>query len=319
MLNHPPYSADDLKDPPLPGPDFIALLHRQRAERYPEPPPFYQLLFAGSLTADNLRLWAKNMYYFWDHGLQFSTAALYIKNNHEPSRTHQLRKLVAIEGKDIVNDLVGWTTPAYEEMWLRFSEGLGLRREEVTDWSVFTRSYFAVSTLSLCSRWWEWSWLDGIAGLYAGDLLSGELMGQAADALAAHYGVDEESLAFFRHYVDDVTADLPWESEVLSEWACTTERQLTAAAWAVMAVVYFTLLHRGHGQTIGKATVGIRVRSRDLEAIGFLRSLVRTFSYLLSSTLFGIGFLIAGITPHKRAWHDYVAGTCVVRLAPEEV
>ncbi len=229
MLNHPPYSADDLKDPPLPGAEFIDLLHRQRVERYPEPPPFYQLLFAGSLTADNLRLWAKNMYYFWDHGLQFSTAALYIKNNHEPSRTHQLRKLVAIEGKDIVNDLVGWTTPAYEEMWLRFSEGLGLRREEVTDWSVFTRSYFAVSTLSLCSRWWEWSWLDGIAGLYAGDLLSGELMGQAADALAAHYGVDEESLAFFRHYVDDVTADLPWESEVLSEWACTTERQLTAA------------------------------------------------------------------------------------------
>ena len=38
MLNHPPYNAQDLKDPPLPGPEFIQLLHRQRAERYPDPP-----------------------------------------------------------------------------------------------------------------------------------------------------------------------------------------------------------------------------------------------------------------------------------------
>ena len=229
MLNHPPYSAEDLKAPPLPGLEFVELLRRQRVERYPDMPPFYQKLFDGSLTRENLHLWAKNMYYFWDHGLQFSTAALYIKNNHEPSRTHLLRKLVAIEGKDIVNDLVGWTTPAYEEMWLRFSEGLGLKRSEVTDWNVFTRSYFAVSTLSLCSRWWEWSWLDGIAAIYAGDLLSKDLMSQASDALSGHYGVGDETLAFFNHYVEDVTGDLPWEAEVLAEWACTTERQLTAA------------------------------------------------------------------------------------------
>lgn len=229
MLNHPPYSAADLKEPALPGADFVELLHHQRTVRYPEAPPFYQKLFDGSLSEEDLRLWAKNMYYFWDYGLQFSTAALYIKNNHEPSRTHQLRKLVAIEGKDIVNDLVGWTTPAYEEMWLLLSEALGLKRSEVTDWNVFTRSYFAVSTLCLCSRWWEWSWLDGIAALYAGDLFGRDTMRETAEALSTHYGVDRKALAFFDNYVEDVTNDLPWEAEVLSEWACTTERQLTAA------------------------------------------------------------------------------------------
>ena len=229
MLNHPPYSAKDLRDPPLPGPEFMKLLHQQRAEKYPEPPPFYQLLFGGSLKKEDLRLWAKNMYYFLDYGLQFSTAALYIKNNDEPTRSKQLKKLVTIEGRDIVNDLVGWTTPAYEEMWLRFSEGLGLDRDEVTSWKVFTRSYFAVSTLCLCSRWWEWSWLDGIAGLFAGDLLSKELMSQAGDAIAKQYGLAEAPLEFFGIYVDDVTEDLPWEEETLAEWACTTERQLTAA------------------------------------------------------------------------------------------
>ena len=229
MLNHPPYSAADLKDPPLPGPEFIKLLHQQRAERYPEPPPFYQLLFDGSLKREDLQLWAKNMYYFWDHGLQFSTAAIYIKNNLEPIRTKQLRKLVKIEGREIVNDLVGWTTPAYEEMWLRLCEGLGVAREEVTSWKVFSRSYFAVSTLCLCSRWWEWSWLDGIAGLFAGDLLSKELMSRTGDVLAKQYGLGEAALEFFGNYDTDVAEDLPWEEQTLAEWACTTERQLTAA------------------------------------------------------------------------------------------
>ena len=97
-----------------------------------------------------------------------------------------------------------------------------------------------------------------------------------------------------------------------------TLRSLAPSAWATMALLYFTLLHRGHGQTIGKATVGIRVRSHDLEPIGLLRSLFRTCAYLVSSMLFGAGFLLAAVTPHKRAMHDYLAGTCVVRMTPEE-
>jgi pyrroloquinoline quinone (PQQ) biosynthesis protein C len=229
MLNHPPYNAADLREPPLSGADFVSLLKAQKVERYPEPPPFYQSLFEGSLKIEDLRLWAKNMYYYWDHGLQFSTAALYIKNNDEPTRTHQLAKLVKIEGRNIVNDLVGWTTPAYEEMWLSLCEGLGLDTGEVTSWNVFSRSYFAVSTLSLVTRWWEWSWLDGIAGLFASDTLGVELMSKTGAVLKDAYGVEDKYLEFFGHYVEDSAEDIPWEEAALAEWACTRERQLTAA------------------------------------------------------------------------------------------
>ena len=90
-------------------------------------------------------------------------------------------------------------------------------------------------------------------------------------------------------------------------------------AWLVMAGIYFTALHRGAGQTIGKAAFGIGVRSAGtLAAIGTFRSLVRTFGYILSSTFFGLGFLTVALTPRKRGWHDYLAGTCVVRLATDE-
>ena len=137
--------------------------------------------------------------------------------------------MVCIEGKDVVNDLVGWTTPAYEELWLRFGEGLGLSREEMTDWKVFTRSHFAMSTLCLLSRWWEWTWLDGVASFYAGDQYGRDVLGRACEALESHYGLPESSLEFFRAYLEDVSADIPWEQEALAYWACTTERQLTAA------------------------------------------------------------------------------------------
>jgi pyrroloquinoline quinone (PQQ) biosynthesis protein C len=229
MMNHPPYAAEDLKAPPLSGSAFLELLASQRAERYPEPPPFYQALFEGRLSPDLLQLWVKNMYYYWDHALQFSTGAIFIKTNEEATRTKMLKKLVCIEGREIANDLVGWTTPAYEELWLRFGESLGISRDEITAWKPFTRSYYAASTLSLLSRWWEWSWLDGVASFYAGDQLGRELMARAYEALRSRYGMPDENLEIFRVYTADVSEDIPWEADCLAEWACTTERQLTAA------------------------------------------------------------------------------------------
>jgi pyrroloquinoline quinone (PQQ) biosynthesis protein C len=228
-VNHPPYGPDDLKAPPLSGEEFLADLQRQRLQKYPELPPFYQALAQGTVKREFLELWVKNLYSYWDDALQFSTGALFVKTNEEDTRTHLLHKLVCIEGKEVVNDLTGWTTPAYEELWLRFGEALGLTRDDVTSWKTFTRSYFAMSTLKLLTRYWEWSWLDGIAALLAGDQLGKECMSVAYDALKTHYGLQESELEFFTVYVEDVTSDIPWEEETLRYWTCTTERQLTAA------------------------------------------------------------------------------------------
>jgi uncharacterized RDD family membrane protein YckC len=93
---------------------------------------------------------------------------------------------------------------------------------------------------------------------------------------------------------------------------------LVSKAWVAMAIIYFAAMHRGDGRTIGKAALGIRVRSLDLGAIGIIRSLVRVLGYAPSSMFLGVGFLMAAITPRRRAAHDYIAGTCVVRLAPGE-
>lgn len=93
---------------------------------------------------------------------------------------------------------------------------------------------------------------------------------------------------------------------------------MLTAAWFVMALAYFTILHHRFGQTIGKSLLGLQVQTLDAERVGTLRSLVRALGYAVSSSFLGFGFLLVALTPRKRGWHDFLAGTCVVRRAREE-
>lgn len=93
---------------------------------------------------------------------------------------------------------------------------------------------------------------------------------------------------------------------------------ILTAGWLAMATVYFTVLHHSHGQTIGKSLLGLEVLTLDLRAVGIVRSLVRTLGYAVSSSFLGFGFLLIALTPRKRGWHDFLAGTCVVHLARDE-
>jgi uncharacterized RDD family membrane protein YckC len=93
---------------------------------------------------------------------------------------------------------------------------------------------------------------------------------------------------------------------------------ILTVAWFAMATIYFTVLHHRFGQTIGKSLLGLRVQTLDAQRVGTLRSLVRALAYAVSSSFLGFGFLLVALTPRKRGWHDFLAGTCVVRSARGE-
>lgn len=229
MGNQPPFGPDELKAPPLQGTAFVKFLQREKIRKYQDPPPFIAALIKGELPKEALRLWVKDLYPYWDEALVYATGAVYIKTNDEPSRTHMLRRMVDVEGEEVVHDLTDWRTPSYEELWLRFGEGLGLDRDEVTGWQQFTRTYFSMRTLMTYSRYWDWTWLDGIATWYAADLYWREYYGRARSALVEKYEISESSLEFFDVLLEDVESHILWEEEALAYWACSTERQLTAA------------------------------------------------------------------------------------------
>jgi uncharacterized RDD family membrane protein YckC len=81
----------------------------------------------------------------------------------------------------------------------------------------------------------------------------------------------------------------------------------------VIPAAYFVLLHGSGGRTLGKALAGVRVVAASGEPLGYGRALARHLAWLLSAFTFGVGFLVAAARRDKRALHDLVAGTRVVR------
>jgi len=224
-----PFGPEDLAQPALAPSAFLELLDSDYARKTAAPSLVYEQLVEGTLELETLKCWVKDMYLYWDT-LYFSTGGIFIKTNETKTREGMLRKLVEVEGRVVVNDVVpSWTNPAYEEMWLRFAQGLGIARDDVTSWQTFTRSYFSISTLCLYSRGWEWSWLDGIANLYAADCFYIENFPKIAESLRDKYDVPAESLKVFEAIVTDAMENVLFERETLGHWACTTERQLSAA------------------------------------------------------------------------------------------
>jgi len=84
---------------------------------------------------------------------------------------------------------------------------------------------------------------------------------------------------------------------------------------SALFIFYFTLLTWEGGQTLGKMVLGIRVQNIDGSAVGFWRSLIRTFGYTVSIFFMTfLGFLWALWDKKNQAWHDKIAGTVVVKV-----
>jgi len=77
---------------------------------------------------------------------------------------------------------------------------------------------------------------------------------------------------------------------------------------------YSIVLHWMWGQTLGKMALQVRVVSMDGGPLSFGQSVGRYFATFLSALTLGIGFIMAGVRPDKRALHDLLARTRVVHL-----
>jgi uncharacterized RDD family membrane protein YckC len=68
------------------------------------------------------------------------------------------------------------------------------------------------------------------------------------------------------------------------------------------------------GSTPGKMVLKAKVLdARTLKPPGLGKSIGRYFGYILSALPLGLGFLWVAWEPRKRAWHDMLAGTLVLR------
>lgn len=81
----------------------------------------------------------------------------------------------------------------------------------------------------------------------------------------------------------------------------------------LVALFYHTYLTSKYGATWGKMAMGLKVVRADGSALSFGRSLGRFFAHGLSSLVMNIGYIIAGFDDQKRALHDHVCDTRVIK------
>jgi uncharacterized RDD family membrane protein YckC len=87
---------------------------------------------------------------------------------------------------------------------------------------------------------------------------------------------------------------------------------VTGIASICFIIFYYVFFWTFSGQTIGKAIMGIKIIPNNGARMSIIRSLIRYFGYLISTILFGLGFLWILVDERRLAWHDRLAGTCVV-------
>lgn len=68
-----------------------------------------------------------------------------------------------------------------------------------------------------------------------------------------------------------------------------------------------------HGATVGKMACGLKVIVADGTAVGYGRSVGRYFAKILSSLTLLIGYIMAGFDDQKRALHDHICNTRVIK------
>jgi uncharacterized RDD family membrane protein YckC len=83
--------------------------------------------------------------------------------------------------------------------------------------------------------------------------------------------------------------------------------------YLVVPALYYILMESKKGGTLGKLAVGLRTVDQNgmYPSVGLATG--RYFARILSGCILYIGFILAAFDPQKRALHDKICGTFVVR------
>jgi uncharacterized RDD family membrane protein YckC len=86
----------------------------------------------------------------------------------------------------------------------------------------------------------------------------------------------------------------------------------TALSWAV-EIVYSVYFISQKSATLGKMLMGVKVVTANGGPVSFGRALGRFFARYLSALIFFIGYIMAAFDDQKRALHDHICNTRVIR------
>ncbi len=192
--------------------------------------PFYQSWNEGKLSRATLAEYAKQYY---AHVRAFPTYVSAVHSNCDDRRA----RLLLLE--NLQDEEQG--DENHPELWLRFAEALGVRREQTQSAELLPSTIQSVNTMRRLTR--SQDFLEGIAALYAYESQIPEVARTKREGLKAFYGIDElQAVSFFTVHEQADLIHRKAEREILSLHCDTEVRQervLRAAEEAAKTLWHF--------------------------------------------------------------------------------
>jgi pyrroloquinoline-quinone synthase len=154
--------------------------------------PFYQAWNKGELSNSSLQTYAKQYFHHVEAFPRYISAA-HSQCDDKVSRSKLLENLIDEErGQE-----------NHPELWIRFAEGLGCTREEISAEKANEKTQHLVD---LYYKYSKSSYAEALGALFAYEHQVPEVSGNKIDGLQKFYSVnDERSLSFFKvHQTADV-------------------------------------------------------------------------------------------------------------------
>lgn len=214
----------DLTPTDQPATSLEARLRQVGAERYHDKHPFHRLLHSGGCTPDQVRAWVVNRYYYQSR-IPMKDAA-FMSRVEDPALRRAWRS--RIEDHDGTAGREGGI-----RRWLRLAEGVGLDPDYVASArGVLPATRFAVDAYLRYVR--EQPLLQAVASSLT-ELFAPAIHEERIAGLLRHYDfANADTIAYFRHRLDEAPKDVAFGLSWVLEHATTAER----ADMAVAALVF---------------------------------------------------------------------------------
>jgi len=111
-----------------------------------------------------------------------------------------------------------------------------------------------------------------------------------------------------------VSVVFPDGTDFSQSTASPDDNILATILYIVIMWIYASTLESSKWQaTLGKKALGLRVVDSNGNRVSFARATGRHFAKIISTALLFIGYFMAGWTKQKRALHDMIANTLVIK------
>lgn len=137
--------------------------------------------------------------------------------------------------------------------------------------------------------------------IYKGFWIRG--VAEVIDALLL--GIVSQSVDIFIKFLRFDTATSPFS--VLSIFS------LAISIKFLINIVFYVFFNGRYGATPGKMVIGAKIVNTDGTPISYTKAFARFFAEMLSGFILGIGYIMAAFDIQKRALHDRICNTLVIK------